>query len=115
MKKRLNNIGNELARKLKASASEIYENAGSFLMRSVCDTLAALLREAADQIDALDGELSRVKWELVQAEQLINDQSAEITALARRVQEIEPALPLEGFPDSTEGLTGGQGFPKETA
>jgi len=92
--------------KARQVASAIFEHAGAFLMRAVCDDIAAVLRATADTIDALDGELSNVNWQLTQAEGLIGQLESHIDDLERRLASLEPPPPLEA-PDS---VTGGQGF-----
>jgi len=97
----------------RRSASSIFEHAGSFLLRAVCDEVAALIRELADKVDELDGENSQLKWEVVKRDE-------EIAALQQDVDQLDALLrsyeviPLDDVPTSSEGLTGGQAFPKGT-
>lgn len=91
-----------LAATARDLASSIYEHAGSFLIRTVCDALAEALRELADKVDELDGENSVLKWDLTQAENLIEDQARQITALEAKIDG------NPGLFDQSNSLTGGQ-------
>lgn len=92
--------------KARSLASSIFEHAGAFLMRAVCDDIAAMLRATADTIDVLDGELSTAHWNLTQAEQQIGQLESQIDDLERCLASLEPPLPL----DAPNSMTGGQGF-----
>lgn len=108
-KKGLRDALDRLSTRARSTAADIYKHAGSFLIRTVCDEVAALLRELADQVDELDGENSRLKWDLTKADEEIKSLQFQIDELDSRLRSYE-VLPPEDVPTSTEGLTGGQGF-----
>lgn len=96
-------LGTDLADRARERAKAIYEQAGAFLMRTVCDELSDLLRELAKQVDGLDGEVRQLRWECEQAQDIITQQALEISALNRA---LNPNL----FDESSNSMTGGQGF-----
>lgn len=98
-----------LTNRARSAATSIYQHAGSFLIRTVCDETAELLRALADEVDNLDGENSRLKWDLTKQDEEISRLQFQIDELDARLRSYE-VIPSDDVPTSSEGLTGGQGF-----
>lgn len=100
---RKKNFGLEVVKRAKALATSIYDNAGAFLIRTVCDEIAGLLRELADQVDALDGEVKQLRWECEQADEVISQ-------LQQELAKYDPPEEQEFDLEAANSMTGGQGF-----
>lgn len=103
MSRKRKTFGLEVVNRAKALATSIYDNAGAFLIRTVCDEIAALLRELADQVDALDGEVKQLRWECEQADEVISQ-------LKQELAKYDPPEDQEFDFGAPNSMTGGQGF-----